>query len=88
MRLLTNNQYKKIIATEREKWIRICNEYSKWMSAEFPEIGIVMTSLKAEATGEILSCSRPPTHDGPFDVGTLRERLRQLKAKRDARLNQ
>lgn len=53
--------------------------YDRWL-AEFPVIVLVLQNLKADAEGEGLDTSFPPSSSGPWAVEGLRNVLRKINA--------
>jgi hypothetical protein len=62
---------------ELDRLKRTIQQYTQWLTPEFPDVVTVLENLQAVGEGkESLCASNPPNPTGPWSVGSLREVLR------------
>jgi len=57
-------------------------EYTRWLSPEFPDVVLVLENLQAVGEGKKSLCaSTPPSSQGPWTILGLRDTLRARRVR-------
>ena len=80
--MLFNTIKRRAVAERDAEVLRTIDEYSKWLSHEFPDAGRALDNLACELSGLSLNAGTPVFADEPCTISTLREQMRRNRDRR------